>query len=416
MVTLAHLPASLQRRLTAELADGEHLLWAQMPRAWPNGLLCLPLTAFGLIMAYWFGPWFLFFSAHALGLVPEAQSMGTPRGIAVAGAIFMLPFAFMAVGMILAPLTAALKTLVSVHAVTNRRVLTLTGGPFPKVDAIPARSIASASHMSLGPLDALVVAWKTGGTSGNDLLQRRYLGLPDNAGAVAAIKTLKDMSEKHDIAEKTKAESIPMSDLLKADFPNQHADLASLPESLRARVIAALEPGEQLLYAGIPTPFRTIRPLLPLVAFAVIWTGFSVIFSVVGAITVWTAMAGTETNVPWGIGIVFFLIGTLFSLIGLALFGMPFRQLWRSAVTAHVVTDKRLMSISGRPFTGIDIIAASDVRRIERRDHHDGRGTLVLGLGSEIDADGDRVERSAIWHGLLNPRAAEAALATLTRR
>lgn len=189
-----------------------------------------------------------------------------------------------------------------------------------------------------------------------------------------------------------------------------------VPASLQRRITAELEPGETLLYVGMPTPFRTMRPSLPLAIFAVIWTGFSAIFSILGALSVWQEMTEATVKAPLGVGLAFFAIGTLFSLIGLAMFAMMFRQLWRAAVTAHAVSDRRMLSISGIPFSGIEIIAASQVRSIERRDHADGRGTLVLGLDAEPGPDGDSTERSAIWHGLPNPRAAEAAIAALIRR
>lgn len=405
MATLFHVPPSLQRRLAAELAPGEQVLWAQMPGVWPHVLVRLPLTLMGFLIALWFGPWFFFFSAHALGFVAEGQTGGTPRGISIAAALFMLPFAALAIGMILAPLIAALTALVSVKVVTDKRYLAVTGGLFPKVETLPGESISSASHIQLGPLDVLVIAWQAGGKPGHDLLRRRDLGLPDSAGAVAAITNL--CARMADAA----ARSEPVH-----GAASLQVDLTCLPPSLRARVMAALEPGETLLYVGMPTPLRTMRPLLPAAVFAVLWTAFSAIFSIVGAMTVWQAMTEADAKTPLALGLFFFGIGTLFSLIGLAMFSMPFRQLWRAAVTAHAVSDRRLISVTGRPFAGVEIVAASEVRRIERRDHADGRGTLVLGLNAETDSDGDRVERSAIWHGLLNPRAAEAAIAALVRR
>lgn len=145
------LPPSLQRHLASELMPGERVLWAGTPRPWPALLIRLPLALLGLWLAMMAAPWVSFFVAHALGLVEPGRDGGTPRLVSVVASLFLLPFAAGLAGLILSPLLAALSALVTVRAVTDRRVLGLRGGLFPKAESLPATRVTGASQVRVGP-------------------------------------------------------------------------------------------------------------------------------------------------------------------------------------------------------------------------------------------------------------------------
>lgn len=395
------LPPSLQRHLASELMPGERVLWAGTPRPWPALLIRLPLALLGLWLAMMAAPWVSFFVAHALGLVEPGRDGGTPRLVSVVASLFLLPFAAGLAGLILSPLLAALSALVTVRAVTDRRVLGLRGGLFPKAESLPATRVTGASQVRVGPFTWLRIEIEGGG---RERLSRVYLGLPAAEAAVQAVDVMRQQASSSSAARDV---AVAAGEAVAGE------NRTALPPSLARRLHAALDPGERVTAAAMPGLARTLRPMLPLAAFGLVWTMAALAFCIIGAVSLWRTLGGEPVGVPVGVALFAFALGALFCLVGLALVSTPFMALWQGAVTVHAVTDRRLLTVRGRPFAGVEALAPDQVKRVERRDHGDGRGTLVLGLGIRIDSDGDRGEATTIWHGLREPRAIEAAIARL---
>lgn len=239
---------------------------------------------------------------------------------------------------------------------------------------------------------------------GRERLSRVYLGLPAAEAAVQAVDVMRQQASSSSAARDV---AVAAGEAVAGE------NRTALPPSLARRLHAALDPGERVTAAAMPGLARTLRPMLPLAAFGLVWTMAALAFCIIGAVSLWRTLGGEPVGVPVGVALFAFALGALFCLVGLALVSTPFMALWQGAVTVHAVTDRRLLTVRGRPFAGVEALAPDQVKRVERRDHGDGRGTLVLGLGIRIDSDGDRGEATTIWHGLREPRAIEAAIARL---
>lgn len=118
----AQLSQDLRQKLQAALAPGERLLWSARPdpRKAPSGFLiwlfAIPWTAFAL---FWE-------SAVLQPLVASGGDMAV-SGFSIVMALFGVPFVLIGLAMMALPLLGLLRLGYVVHAVTDRRLLTLRG-------------------------------------------------------------------------------------------------------------------------------------------------------------------------------------------------------------------------------------------------------------------------------------------------
>jgi hypothetical protein len=82
--------------------------------------------------------------------------------------IFGLPFLFVGLGIVLAPLWAFLKGGSTVYAVTNQRVMIITGGSTRSVKSITPADIASVEHRERPDGSGDIVIQTTGTTRTNN--------------------------------------------------------------------------------------------------------------------------------------------------------------------------------------------------------------------------------------------------------
>lgn len=122
MTPLPPLPQQLRLTLDGELTPGERILWAAQPRAsrlWTGFgiyLFAIPWTAFSLFWeAMALSPWFA-------GQDPPGAMQA---GFGIVMPIFGLPFMLIGLAMMYAPIHAMRKAGDTVHALTNKRLLTL---------------------------------------------------------------------------------------------------------------------------------------------------------------------------------------------------------------------------------------------------------------------------------------------------
>ncbi|MFG0285671.1 MAG: hypothetical protein ACF8R7_14730 [Phycisphaerales bacterium JB039] len=112
-------------RISAELEDGEQLIWAARPlprlmsrRAWPIAIFGVPFLGFAI-----------FWTVGAAWGISQAGSAGNgPPGFAIIFPLFGLPFILVGLGLVTAPFwsrRAARKTL---YALTDRRAILWEGG------------------------------------------------------------------------------------------------------------------------------------------------------------------------------------------------------------------------------------------------------------------------------------------------
>lgn len=190
--------------------------------------------------------------------------------------------------------------------------------------------------------------------------------------------------------------------------------LDRLPPSLRARVEQELQPGERVVWAGVPGAVGEALPTLPLFLFGVGWS--SIAFTFAGVAVASAIAEASPKQMPPGMGAFFTLFSLPFVLAGIAMLGLPLYTAFKAMLTAHAVTDRRLLSVVGGPWKSVEVRVADALTFLHRRDGRQGRGTLRLGLGVERDSDGDPRSVEIAWRAIPEAREAEEAIRALAAK
>src|SRR5262245_8831815 len=191
-------------------------------------------------------------------------------------------------------------------------------------------------------------------------------------------------------------------------------DFPRLPATLRARLERELRPRERLVYAGVPSPWRTALPALSLFVFGLFWTSISGFIEVL-FVGLLLGYGPSPPPVPrWLAGVVS-IVGLLFVLVGVVLLASPFDR-WRKARrTVHAVTDTRLLTVVDAPWRAAESVETG-ITSVHRRDIANGAGTLAIGCGTERDSEGQAIEVVTWWRGIPDVRRAEDAVRALVRK
>ena len=184
--------------------------------------------------------------------------------------------------------------------------------------------------------------------------------------------------------------------------------LNALPPTLAQRVASELQPGEAVLWAGVPGWLSSTLPTLPLFLFGIAWS--SLTFSFEGAAIASILSPSHPASMGTGMGVLFLIFGLPFVAVGITLLGLPFFEALRAMMTAHVVTDRRLVTVRGGPWKSVEIRPVAALTFVRRRDQAGGRGNLRLGFGVEVDGDGDPRSVEVAWRGVPEVRKAEGAV------
>jgi hypothetical protein len=136
-------PGDAQLRVQSELQSGESLYWAGPVNPGRAALSALPAAIFGIPFAG-FALFWMNGAMHAThGL--SKSSNGFAKSFSVFP-LFGLPFLFIGLGIVLAPLWAYLKGLNGVYAVTNQRIMIITGTTSRSVKSFTPADIVSVEH------------------------------------------------------------------------------------------------------------------------------------------------------------------------------------------------------------------------------------------------------------------------------
>lgn len=189
---------------------------------------------------------------------------------------------------------------------------------------------------------------------------------------------------------------------------SERADLSALPAALRRVVEAELEPGERVSWAGQPVPGRLARNEIPIVGFATVWTAFS-LFWVAGASTPFLSGSADAGS------ILFPLFGVPFVLVGIALLSSPFWAWRRATRTAYVLTDRRaiVLSCGARGSVQVRSFEATALRDVQRTQHADGSGDVVLAIDRRSDGDGGKADHPVGFLAVRDAKAVEARVRAL---
>lgn len=137
-------PSDAQLRAQSELQSGESLSWTGAADPGRAALAALPAAFFGIPFAgfalFWMS--MAFRGTHAMS---KSGHNAFTAGFAIFP-LFGLPFLLIGMGIILAPFWAFLKARSTVYAVTDRRVMVITGSKNRSVKSLTSADILSVEH------------------------------------------------------------------------------------------------------------------------------------------------------------------------------------------------------------------------------------------------------------------------------
>jgi hypothetical protein len=137
-------PNDAQLRAQSELQSGESLYWAGTADPLRAAVAALPAALFGIPFAG-FALFWVTQAYHATSAMSKSSSNAFTNGFRVFP-LFGLPFLFVGLGIILAPLWAFLKGGSTVYAVTNKRIMIISGGNSRSVKSFTPADIVSVEH------------------------------------------------------------------------------------------------------------------------------------------------------------------------------------------------------------------------------------------------------------------------------
>lgn len=185
------------------------------------------------------------------------------------------------------------------------------------------------------------------------------------------------------------------------------ASISDLPPHLQKRLRAELKPGESITWTGQPNPNRYMKSGFKLWFFFIPWTAFS-LFWIAGA----SGFQMPEFENGWSL---FPLFGLPFLFIGLGGLGSPFWLRRKARSMIYAITNQRAITIDGAKSITVKSYLAPDIADIERIEHRDGSGDLILRTEHYQDSDGDRQTRRQGFFAIENVRHVEQLVERLAR-
>ena len=183
--------------------------------------------------------------------------------------------------------------------------------------------------------------------------------------------------------------------------------LSSLPSDLQQRVRAELKSGESVTWVGQPNPDRYMNSGFKLWFFFIPWTAFS-LFWIVAA----SGFRLPRFDSGWSL---FPLFGLPFLLIGIGGLSSPLWLRRRARSMVYTITDQRAISIEGSKSITVKSYLPADMASIERVEHADGSGDLVLRSEQYRDSEGDQRTRQSGFFAIDNVRRVERLVESLVR-
>lgn len=186
-----------------------------------------------------------------------------------------------------------------------------------------------------------------------------------------------------------------------------YSTLPTLPIKLQTKVNGEIKPGEGVFWAGQPNPNRRMLSGFFMWLFFIPWTAFAVF---------WVAMAGGLQLLDGTLkgGFSFFpLFGLPFILIGLGGLTSPIWMRINALRTAYVITNQRVIVISGIFNTKYRSYYPAQIQFIERKERGDGSGDLIFSRETTRDSQGSNRTTEEGIYAVPNVKAVEAHLEQL---
>lgn len=139
---VSRLPPFLRHAVSAELKNGEKVVYAGMPD-WraeaPQLLMAFVFGAFWSMLAF---PAAFFVWAETLGFRPAAAGKAMGAGFGAFFSIFLIPFVVIGIALLASPFVAIVRSRRTAHLVTDMRLMNVvTGGRSNSVDSFELSAI-----------------------------------------------------------------------------------------------------------------------------------------------------------------------------------------------------------------------------------------------------------------------------------
>jgi hypothetical protein len=186
--------------------------------------------------------------------------------------------------------------------------------------------------------------------------------------------------------------------------------IAGLSSELDTAVRNELRDGEELWYAGMPSPSRTARKMWPIAIFGLFFGGFAAFWISAAAWGVWFGNGGPQTP---GVFVLFPLFGLPFLAVGVGMISSPWWTARSARRTACCVTSQRAMQLQHGSSIKVQSWAPRDLDEISKVLHPDGTGTLTFASALVRGSKGRVRTVPQAFYGVPDPRACEEALLAL---
>lgn len=181
-----------------------------------------------------------------------------------------------------------------------------------------------------------------------------------------------------------------------------------VPHKLQGVVTRELEPGERVVWSGVPKPRFFTGGTLATFLFAIPWTAFSIFWVV----------AATGFKIPRSLSfeLLFPLFGVPFILVGIGMFLSPLFAYRNALRTAYIITDRRAITIDGGRSRTIRSFTPEKLSNIFRREHRDGTSDIIISRDGWKDSEGDKRTQELGFFRIHNAKTAESMLKQLAAR
>jgi hypothetical protein len=160
-------PGDAQLRAQSELQPGESLYWTGVADPARAAAAALPAALFGIPFAGFAAFWInaAYHGTHAMN-----KSGNSFTGAFSFFPLFGVPFLLVGLGIILAPLWAYLGGRTTVYAVTNQRVMVISGSSTRSVKSCTPADIVSVDHLERADGSGDIIIRTTAQTRSNNVV------------------------------------------------------------------------------------------------------------------------------------------------------------------------------------------------------------------------------------------------------
>jgi hypothetical protein len=173
-------PNDAQLRAQSELQSGESIYWTGIADPGRAALTALPASLFGIPFAG-FAVFWMSQAFRATNTMSRTSHNAFGGGFSIFP-LFGLPFLLIGLGIVLAPLWAFLNGRSTVYAITNQRVMIITGGSSRFVKSYTPADIVSIEHRERPDGSGDIAILTTGITRTNNAVSQikvTLVGIPN---------------------------------------------------------------------------------------------------------------------------------------------------------------------------------------------------------------------------------------------